>query len=62
MGDLLTSKEAAGLLRCCPMTPYRRVHRGEIPAVMLPGGWLFDRQDIERFVKSRTVLPSRTAG
>jgi excisionase family DNA binding protein len=44
------------------MTPYRRVHRGEIPAVMLPGGWLFDRQDIERFVKSRTVLPSRTAG
>ena len=63
MDELLTTKEVAALLRCCPKTIYRKVNARDLPVVLTDGNaYRFRKQDIAAYIAARTVVPSRIQG
>jgi excisionase family DNA binding protein len=44
--DYLTVEEAADVLRCAPMTVYRWINGGKLPAAKFGGLWLIRKQDL----------------
>lgn len=57
MSDLLTTAEAAVLLRCHPETVLRAIRRGQIPAVRFGGRYLIEHDDLPR-----ALAPQRQRG
>lgn len=47
----MTIKEAARFLRVAPITLYRKVRRGEVPASKLGRSWRFHREQLEEWIK-----------
>jgi len=59
---MLTSKEAADLLRLSPQTIVDYVRRGKLPAVKVGRSWLLRREDVERFLESPSPPEQAPAG
>ena len=45
--DIMTVKEVAEYLKFSESTIYRMVHRGDLPAQKIGGGWRFSRKNID---------------
>jgi len=59
MTELLTTKEAASLLRCSPYTVNRYVRKGMLsPDKKVANGYLFERQKILRFKRPAPFMKS----
>jgi excisionase family DNA binding protein len=59
---MLTSKEAADLLRLSPQTIVDYVRRGKLPAVKVGRSWLLRREDVERLLESPPAPEQAPAG
>lgn len=55
MEKILTLEEAARYLRVAPVTLYRKVRRGEVPAARLGKSWRFHRDQLEEWIRHPTV-------
>ncbi|MGI9116081.1 MAG: cobalamin-dependent protein [Gaiellales bacterium] len=51
--ELLTLQEAADVVGCHYQTLYRRVRRGEIPALVAGGTYRIERADLDRWLRER---------
>jgi excisionase family DNA binding protein len=49
---LMTVREVATYLRVHPMTVYRLIQRGELPAIRVGRGWRFSRSRIEQWLRA----------
>ena len=49
--EIMTLKEAAGLLRLHFMTVYKLTRKGKIPAKRVGGQWRFSRQRLTEWVR-----------
>ena len=53
MDSLMTVRELSEYLKLAPLTVYRMVDRGELPAYKLGKHLRFEKKEIERFLKER---------
>jgi len=53
MGELLTVKELAEYLKVNPMTIYRLVKGGKIPAFKVSSEWRFRKESIKRWIEEQ---------
>jgi excisionase family DNA binding protein len=52
-GDVLTTREAADLLRITPSSVAYHARRGDLPARMQGGAWQLRREDVDAFAEQR---------
>lgn len=52
-GDILTTREAADLLRITPSSVAYHARRGDLPARMQGGAWQLRREDVDAFAEQR---------
>ncbi len=57
MEQILTLSESAKYLRLAPVTIYRLARRGELPAVKCGRSWRFHRDQLEQWLRAKTVQP-----
>ncbi len=50
--ELMTVQEVAAYLRVHPMTVYRLIQRGELPAIRVGRGWRLSRNRIEQWLRA----------
>ena len=55
MDEILTLKEAARMLRIHFTTAYRLVKAGQLPAFRVGSDWRLSRQQLETWMKERTI-------
>jgi excisionase family DNA binding protein len=58
---LLTVEEVSDILRCSSKTIYRRVAKGELPAIRNGGRFLFTESEILAQFQARMVRPNLAA-
>jgi excisionase family DNA binding protein len=51
-GEILTIKEVAEYLKLAEKTAYRLVAEGKIPGFKVGGAWRFQKEEIERWIKT----------
>lgn len=56
--QILTIKEVAAYLKVHERTVYRLASKGEIPAFKVANSWRFKEEEIQSWIKTRTVAPS----
>ena len=59
---MLTSKEAADLLRLSQQTVVDYIRRGKLPAVKVGRSWLLRREDVERLLEIPPAPEQAPAG
>ena len=57
---LMTIEEVADFLQVKKNTIYKKIQRGQIPYIKMGGLLRFDPQQIEAYVKARTIEPFGT--
>lgn len=55
--NLLTTREVARYLHVVPITVYRMIDRGDLPAIKVGSRWRIRRQDLEDYLKRSTSQP-----
>ena len=55
--DLMTTKELSEYLQLDPMTIYKLLKSGDIPANRVGHQWRFFRSDIDDWIRSKQVRP-----
>lgn len=55
--SMLTLKEVAGYLHVVPLTVYRMIDRGDLPAVKVGRVWRISKQDLQAYVNRSTSRP-----
>jgi excisionase family DNA binding protein len=58
-GAFLTTDEVLGYLKVTPRTIYRLIKAGELPAVRVGRQWRFRRTDLDAWLDSQRLYPSR---
>ncbi len=58
MTDLLSTKELQSILNVDRTTIYRMAESGRLPAVKVGGQWRFPRQQIDGWLRQRTISPA----
>lgn len=53
MTDTLNTEEAANILKCSQQLACELARRGEVPAMMLAGQWLFVREQLMQWITDR---------
>ena len=54
---LLTTGEVARYLHVVPITVYRMIDRGDLPAIKVGSRWRIRRQDLEDYLSRSTSQP-----
>ena len=57
---MLVVDEIATLLRMHPATIYRLIKRKKIPAFRVGSEWRFDREEVDRWIKTQQDIASGT--
>jgi excisionase family DNA binding protein len=57
---MLVVDEIATLLRMHPATIYRLIKRKKIPAFRVGSEWRFDREEVDRWIKTQQSIASGT--
>ena len=52
----MTVREVATYLRVHPMTVYRLIQRGDLPAIRVGRGWRFNKNRIEQWLRAHANL------
>ncbi|WP_439510968.1 helix-turn-helix domain-containing protein [Marinimicrobium koreense] len=59
MGEVITLKEVADLLKVHERTVYRLAAKGEIPAFKVASNWRFRLEDIDCWIEEQKSLKNR---